>query len=207
MSNKEIAQKLNRSVNSISSVISKYQIKKKIILFDNEKIKNIFNNRYKITSYGRIFDKMNNEMIQYDHNGYKRITLSPEHKRKKKYFIHRLVAEAFLEKQPGKDFVNHKDLNKSNNHVENLEWVSSSENEFHKFQNKPDLKQHLSKIVSKEMSPEKIKTINEVRKICYEISLRNRTVKEIADEFNTTSKRINAIKNKRLWKNISDEYF
>lgn len=48
--------------------------------------------------------------------------------------IHRLVAESFLEKPKGALEVNHKDGNKWNNHVENLEWVSQRENLVHSIQ-------------------------------------------------------------------------
>ena len=42
--------------------------------------------------------------------------------------IHRLVALAFLENPDGLEFVNHKDENKANNHVDNLEWCSREYN-------------------------------------------------------------------------------
>lgn len=61
---------------------------------------------------------------------YKQVCLSVNGKTKYS-MVHRLVAEAFIPKIPGKDLVNHIDGNKHNNVVENLEWVTSSENVRH----------------------------------------------------------------------------
>ena len=51
--------------------------------------------------------------------------------RKKTVSVHRVVADAFLEKPFGATEVNHKDGNKHNNHVDNLEWVSQRDNFLH----------------------------------------------------------------------------
>ena len=50
---------------------------------------------------------------------------------KKTWMIHRLVAEAFIPKQDYRNEVNHIDEVKSNNILENLEWVSNRENDNH----------------------------------------------------------------------------
>ena len=63
-------------------------------------------------------------------DGYLLATLSINGKRKLMY-VHRLVAIAFVPNPLGKREVNHKDGNKSNNGVPNLEWVTSSENTHH----------------------------------------------------------------------------
>lgn len=46
---------------------------------------------------------------------------------------HRIVASLFLKPKAGKTDVNHKDGNRQNNHVDNLEWVSRSENIRHSY--------------------------------------------------------------------------
>ena len=62
--------------------------------------------------------------------GYYQVSLSKEGVTTKVY-VHKLVAEAFLENQD--ETVNHKDGNKLNNKSSNLEWVSYSENNKHAF--------------------------------------------------------------------------
>jgi hypothetical protein len=59
--------------------------------------------------------------------GYYRVQLFKEGNKKNKR-IHRLVAEAFIPNPEGKSEVNHKDFNKLNNYVENLEWCTGEEN-------------------------------------------------------------------------------
>lgn len=52
-------------------------------------------------------------------------------------FIHRLVAENFLNKSSGNNIVvNHKNGNKLDNKLENLEWITQSENVKHAYENK-----------------------------------------------------------------------
>lgn len=65
-----------------------------------------------------------------DFNEYKAVFLRRpgEHKRA---LVHRLVAIAFIPNPEAKPIVNHKDRNRTNNHVSNLEWSSESENARH----------------------------------------------------------------------------
>lgn len=64
--------------------------------------------------------------------GYPRVMLSNK-EGPKRQAVHRLVAKAFIsESDPLKTQVNHKDGNKQNNNVDNLEWVTPSENMLHR---------------------------------------------------------------------------
>jgi hypothetical protein len=54
-----------------------------------------------------------------------------KNRKKKNMYIHRLVAEAFIDNPENKKFVNHIDYDKANNNIDNLEWVTHSENVIH----------------------------------------------------------------------------
>ena len=90
---------------------------------------------YYIDEKGRIFNKKMQELKGkwIDNTGYYQIVLTKDKKRK--YVrIHRLVALTFLPNPNNLPQVNHIDGNKLNNNVENLEWVTNSENTSHGYQ-------------------------------------------------------------------------
>lgn len=68
----------------------------------------------------------------YEGNGYLQIGLAIE-KKQVRFLAHRLIAAAFIPTVEGKDFVNHINGIKDDNRVENLEWVTKSENTIHSF--------------------------------------------------------------------------
>ena len=83
---------------------------------------------YEVSNKGRVRNIKSDKVLKNDNNrGYKRIGLYKNGK-KKKFSIHRLVAQAFIPNNNKKPYVNHKDENKTNNNVENLEWVTAKEN-------------------------------------------------------------------------------
>lgn len=61
-------------------------------------------------------------------NGYVEYSMYLGNRKRKFELAHRLVAKAFLENSENKTEVNHKDFNRANNYVENLEWCTRSEN-------------------------------------------------------------------------------
>ena len=69
-----------------------------------------------------------------DSVGYEGANINIDGKRYK-FKIHNLVAEAFLPKIEGKKYINHKDFNKKNNCVDNLEWCTPQENFLHAMHN------------------------------------------------------------------------
>lgn len=90
------------------------------------------NDDYQISNLGRVCSYKKNERkilkgwIQ--NTGYLTVSLG-----KKKYSVHRLVAEVFIHHKTGRTIVNHKDGNKLNNNVNNLEWCTTKENNRHAF--------------------------------------------------------------------------
>lgn len=117
--------------------------------FDGEYWKNLygFEDNYEISNYGRIKRKhrvwhsgRNGSQVKEIYPsivaqrrlkmGYIKVTLC-QNGIKKSYSVHVLVARTFIDNPENKPVVNHKDFNKDNNCVDNLEWVTYSENSRH----------------------------------------------------------------------------
>lgn len=83
-------------------------------------------------------------------SGYRSVKLTFNNSKQKRFYVHRLVAEHFINNPDPKNktFVNHKDGNKLNNCIENLEWVSPRENNLHYYREikeKTKEKKHFNK--------------------------------------------------------------
>lgn len=88
--------------------------------------------RYEISENGDVRNKNTGYVMKkrLTFDGYVKVTLN-ENSKSKDFRVHRLVAEAFIPNHKGKETVNHKDGNKENNHVDNLEWATRSEQNTH----------------------------------------------------------------------------
>ena len=94
-------------------------------------IKN-YENQYAVTSCGKVWSYKSNKFLQAraSANGYMTVCLYKDGKGKN-FYIHRLVAETYIDNPDNKPQVNHKDENKTHNYINNLEWVSVKENSNH----------------------------------------------------------------------------
>lgn len=104
-----------------------------------EQINNIdfFLRDYTVYDDGRIFGHKKKKYLKANtiNYGYQQVTLCRD-KSRRSLLVHRVIAYVFLPKPPSKDHqINHKNLNKSDNSVSNLEWVTPSENMYHMYNN------------------------------------------------------------------------
>lgn len=88
---------------------------------------------YVVSNYGRVFSITSKRLLTQFNNGlgYVYVTFRVSGGGRKNMYVHRLVASSFIHNPEDKPQVNHKDGNKSHNHVTNLEWVTAKENQRH----------------------------------------------------------------------------
>ena len=90
------------------------------------------NDNYEVSNLGQVRNKKTNKILKLGNcGGYLNVSLSKNGK-SKTYQVHRLVSNAFINNEESKPQVNHLDKDKTNNDVNNLEWVTAKENNIHK---------------------------------------------------------------------------
>lgn len=96
---------------------------------------NVKTGSYQISNHGRINSLIGNQprIMKTEIDEYERIQLITINGEKKHFSVHRLVAFEFLPGYGPDKQVNHINSNKSDNHVRNLEWVTSSMNRLHAY--------------------------------------------------------------------------
>lgn len=102
------------------------------------KIKRLSNNNINIYIYKNRKEKFKRTMQEkilkpvIKKDGYSLITLS-KNNIKERFYLHRLIAICYIPNIKNKSQINHKDGNKMNNSVHNLEWCTAKENMNHAF--------------------------------------------------------------------------
>lgn len=124
-------------------------------------------------------------------NGYNIVVLT-KYKKQNTIYVHRLVADAFIKNKEDKKEVNHINGVKTDNRVENLEWMSTSENAIHAFRNNLSAK-------GQDRTQAKLTDVQvlEIKKS----GLRNI---ELSRKYNISKSIISGIQRGRLWRHISE---
>ena len=151
---------------------------------------------YYVTDDGRIWSDKTKHFLseQLDKNGYIKVQMRSTDNKSHRYSVHRLVLENF-NPVPNMDKlqVNHKDGNKRNNSLSNLEWVTCKQNIEHAIENNLRAKVN----GAAKITPEQVIEI-------YNRAKNGESNISLGAEFNLHPDSIGKIKNKKIWKNITE---
>jgi hypothetical protein len=160
---------------------------------ETQLFKQISNTKYFVDINGVVYSSAQKKIKVLKPNlhpeGYLQVILMID-KQRKAFLIHRLVALAFLDTQEGKPFINHKDCNKMNNHIDNLEWCNGKENALH-----ASRMGRLCPSYGEKNGRAKLKVyqVEEIRKT-------KKTYEQLALEYGVSKNTIYKIKKNMLWK-------
>jgi subtilase family serine protease len=177
-----------------------------VIIMDYDKksftIPSINNNTYYIDTNGIVTNELNKTMtFSTHHQGYKLFRrINKQTNQGVTLKVHKLVANAFIPNPDNKPQINHKDGNKANNHISNLEWCTQLENNRHAHQLHGNFTSH--KGITHPMvkySEEQIKFACELFELGYSAS-------EVSYYTNISISQTESIRARKSWTHISKDY-
>lgn len=157
---------------------------------------------YEVSHMGRVksyaINKENGKVINGGNtNGYRTITVKLGDKLTQQHYIHRLVAETFLEKEnPDQHYVIHQDYDKENNSIYNLKWATEKELVDHNNRNPTVLKRRITGYKLTE---------NDVRIIKKLLASNKTRLSMIAKRFGITHTQLNRIRSGENWGHVKIE--
>lgn len=150
--------------------------------------------KYTISTLGRVYNTKTRKFIKWHYDGKYFSARLCINGKVKPFKVHRLVALAFINKPNSCNEVNHIDGDKSHNSVDNLEWVTSSDNCIH--------------AVLNGLKPKTVKlTIEQVEAICEMLASKQYKNRKIAEEVGCSIYDVKNIKSGIAWRYISKNYF
>ena len=152
---------------------------------------------YKVSSHGRVYSSVTNKIMKSSESshGYLVVQLS-NHGKSREWKVHRLVAISFIPNPFNLPQVNHKDLDKKNNFVENLEWCTLKFNIEHASRNG-----RRTAGATGTLSPNHKLTESDVREIRRQLNL-GISGAQIARKYNVDNTTIYNIKHGETWKDV-----
>jgi NUMOD4 motif/HNH endonuclease len=163
---------------------------------------------YSVSNKGNVLSKRQNINLKPGNNGrgYLFVGLWKDSNRTR-FYVHRLVALCFIENPFNKEHVNHKDCDKGNNNVYNLEWCTLKENMIHASKNNrlyaSDYQKRQTSLANSGSKSALSKlTENDVIKIKTILQNKTHTQNQIALMFNITRSNVSCIKRNISWKSV-----
>ncbi len=159
--------------------------------------------KFKISNYGRILNCKGKEEVLVKGsciNGYPTLPLSQRITGKStSRYVHKLVAQHFLEKKEASLYVIHLNYDKKDNRASNLRWATKEEKERHQFSH-PRYKQISKRITNSKLTEAQVKLLK--RKI--NDPNRKTRLKIIAKQFGISEMQLHRIKTGENWGHISE---
>ena len=152
---------------------------------------------YEVSNTGlvRSLHKKEKKIISiYTKNKYPTVCLSSADVKATKT-VHRLVALSFISNAYNKPYVNHKDLNRLNNNVENLEWCTAQENSDHAKKAGAMNGAQGEKNAGSRLHPKQVR----------HIFFSKIPIKRLAELFSISEQHVHDIKNKKRWAHLHDK--